>query len=539
MHIRALVLSAFLLAAVAVAQDVPDVQCQAKVAEAAKSTPAATPEASGARPVAFVSAQDAQDQETELLDEITRALKTLELQIDLEELEGDLDFTKGAIAIMVGPDGKAQVLGEDAIEGLHVDLQDADVALGAIDLGSDEIDRLLAQLDRSAEDGGHERGYLGIQMNLDGGMNVTGVLPGSGAAKAGLQPGDRILEIAGQSTADEGIGGFLEGLEAGGKVKVVYARGDKKKRAKVRLMTLGAIQGEEDEEPAVESSPVEDVEFGGLRERVRGRVLRELGDAEGRISIVIAGEDGEQKIIETRDIDLGDLEGNATFGLSVIADDEEGVHVFRTDEGQSRRLRMRFGDPGDRDHNVEVREAPEGRRRRVLLDEVGEDHRTIEVHVDAEVDASGPGFLWVSDDEVVHDHDEGQGRGRIIIKRIRNGQETTEEYKLDGGHAELPEQVRRLLDGHGGDELHRHDAGPDAEHEVRRLRRVRPEGGGAVPPAPQRVRGHDADARSNSRHDGRDHEIARLEEHVRELEERIGRLERVIERLERLERRRR
>jgi len=236
------------------------------------------------------------------------------------------------------------------------------------------------------------------------------------------------------------------------------------------------------------------------------------------------------------------------------------------------------------EHGIGEHDAADGRLHRVHVGGGDDDGRTIRVHVDTEVEAGAEGLHRTGD----HDHGDGQAHGRIVIKRLGEGQESVEEYEFDAGRGELPGLLRRVLESHGGGELHRHDRGADVEHEVRRIRRIRPEEGHA---APQRMERHDEDAhpsreprlfrlrldggsmmeglergllgeflldgqgpdrqregadrprrhgREGGRGDGRSSraqdrgpEVERLHEHIRELEQRIGRLERVIERLER------
>jgi hypothetical protein len=84
---------------------------------------------------------------------------------------------------------------------------------------------------RQPEEERHPRGFLGVEWSqeLDGGrlqLYIRRVLPGSAAAKAGLEPGDLLLRIKGQP-----LGGVKEartilgGLEPGNTISLLIRRG--------------------------------------------------------------------------------------------------------------------------------------------------------------------------------------------------------------------------------------------------------------------------------------------------------------------------
>jgi membrane-associated protease RseP (regulator of RpoE activity) len=95
-----------------------------------------------------------------------------------------------------------------------------------------ELSREQAEVVR-VEHGFGSRPVLGVLLAADdgGGVRVAGVTPDSGAAKAGLKPGDRITSIDGRqvlgSTGElrvENLRRLLDGLEAGRQVRVGYQR---------------------------------------------------------------------------------------------------------------------------------------------------------------------------------------------------------------------------------------------------------------------------------------------------------------------------
>ena len=79
----------------------------------------------------------------------------------------------------------------------------------------------------------------GLQLAREGSMvRAAQVVAGSPAAKAKIQPGDEVVEIAGRPAADytaEGAAGLLDHGKAGSKVKLVIARDGKRKKVKLKL----------------------------------------------------------------------------------------------------------------------------------------------------------------------------------------------------------------------------------------------------------------------------------------------------------------
>jgi len=79
----------------------------------------------------------------------------------------------------------------------------------------------------------------GLQLAREGSMvRAAQVVAGSPAAKAKIQPGDEVVEIAGRPAADytaDGAAGLLDHGKAGSKVKLVIARDGKRKKVKLKL----------------------------------------------------------------------------------------------------------------------------------------------------------------------------------------------------------------------------------------------------------------------------------------------------------------
>ena len=217
------------------------------------------------------------------------------------------------------------------VKGAQTVVLEAAQLAGATDEPA-EILAALAQLGYA----GDERGYLGIRMNQDeGGMTVEGVLPGSGAAQAGLRAGDRILSIDGRSTTDEGLIEFLTGLEAGDSVEVRYERDGDRGRAKVRLMTLEAVQAGGEGESEEEHEHGEAEEHGEARGLIKVEPAIEWVEGEaGEVAIVEVEESGGEPQVFTikigdETIEVGELEG---IHFEVDTDftlDETDVQDFR------------------------------------------------------------------------------------------------------------------------------------------------------------------------------------------------------------------
>jgi serine protease Do len=116
----------------------------------------------------------------------------------------------GSFILMANPDGNVESLGVVSVES------------------------------RSLRDG--DKAYLGVMMdfsNEQGGIALQKIMPGSAAAKAGLQAGDIILAVD-----QENLTGFMEmrtllqRLQPGSEIIVTYKRGNVRKKTTVELGSL-------------------------------------------------------------------------------------------------------------------------------------------------------------------------------------------------------------------------------------------------------------------------------------------------------------
>lgn len=382
MLIQAILTSALMLAAPAVAQDEActekqcettcTVKCTATVVKA-DDDKACAKACESAKPVVLKVEARADEACAKACEKACETAQPVALKVEACEGEGECEATceiitsdgsKGECCLTVaGTDGDEEthlVLRNLGVDLVGLELSEAElVDLAELDLELAELTKELSALGYIAgdvvvelEESAGERGYLGVQMSLEDGMNILNVMPGSGAAEAGLNAGDRILMINGHSTADEGISELLEGLEAGESVKIVYQRGEKKHRGKVQLMTLGAIQGGPQPAPLAalgyvgehdnkEHSDFLLTEHADVLHKEHSDVLHkeilkqvQLGHEgqPGIITIAIAGADGEPQIIEERVIEIGDGEGEISFGLA-MTDDDGQIRIFNTEDG--------------------------------------------------------------------------------------------------------------------------------------------------------------------------------------------------------------
>ena len=232
-------------------------------------------------------------------------------------------------------------------------------AVTSEDAQSDEIASALSELESVLRDG--DRGYLGIRMIQDEGLLVDSVMSSSGAERAGLQSGDRILSINGKSALDDDILDYMQGLEAGDSVNVTYQRGDQKRETTIELMTLDAIQGarDADEPPTMEFTVDEEftVEEEPVEEPVVVKV--EAGPSDDEIRRIIRAEvekDVEEEFVdETEGIEWdsipnvpftvqwdGDQSTDSSSGIVIytIKTDEEGQEGTYT-------IKVLSGDPDE------------------------------------------------------------------------------------------------------------------------------------------------------------------------------------------------
>jgi len=121
-----------------------------------------------------------------------------------------------------------------------------------VDFGEDLVERIAAMENRptfvkppasgiSFFGGGRPRAVLGIQLGddpNDGGAKVENLTAGGPAEKAGLKPGDVIVDIDGTSLKGaSGLTTYLRPKKPGDAVKVTYRRGAERKTVEIKLGT--------------------------------------------------------------------------------------------------------------------------------------------------------------------------------------------------------------------------------------------------------------------------------------------------------------
>ena len=99
----------------------------------------------------------------------------------------------------------------------------------------DEIKRSLPALQRGEDP---ERAFLGVSSGPapEGGAEIGGVVDGGPAARAGMRPGDTIVEIGDQPVRDpEDVSGVVNARRPGDEVRVVVERGGERRTLTVTL----------------------------------------------------------------------------------------------------------------------------------------------------------------------------------------------------------------------------------------------------------------------------------------------------------------
>lgn len=116
----------------------------------------------------------------------------------------------------------------------------ADAARRVAELSRTEAGHDMAAAAQLAD--GAARARLGVLLGVDlqAGVRIVGVTPGSGAEKAGLRSGDRLLRIRGEAIAGangearvEAAREALSRLESGSKVKLTYQRDGREQTVEV------------------------------------------------------------------------------------------------------------------------------------------------------------------------------------------------------------------------------------------------------------------------------------------------------------------
>ncbi|HIF42418.1 MAG TPA: PDZ domain-containing protein [Planctomycetes bacterium] len=289
----------------------------------------------------------------------------------------------------------------------------------------------VKRLSLATEGQGPDRGYLGVQMTIeDGVMIVESVMPGSGADKAGLQAGDRILSVNKIKFDQEGGEEKLASLKAGKKAKVHFERPGE---GSVHIMRT-----------TVSLSPLSAIDQGG-ESRVQVNRLRRVTEAE---------EDGggEQptrrvrvrKSLE-RDVELHSPEGRAR----VMRDGEKGGNVMFFGPGEGPGSKIADHDEDSGTFEVHFRATPDGESLRLR------GSQDVEIHADGDHSES----------------DSARSLGRAIVKRrSEDVQERVMKLRLDGHDLEgLPgnvrEHIRKLIREQGGEGEHQIRVRMDRDHE--------------------------------------------------------------------------
>ncbi len=123
-----------------------------------------------------------------------------------------LDLVDGKATVVIKKDdnGDVQVIEEsfDLDKGQDINvLIDDMMAEHGIEINDANVHRKIIQLDKSFTSISDDKPRLGFMASVkDEGWEVISVVPNSGAAQAGIQTGDLLISIDGQSTAKGGLG---------------------------------------------------------------------------------------------------------------------------------------------------------------------------------------------------------------------------------------------------------------------------------------------------------------------------------------------
>ena len=167
-----------------------------------------------------------------------------------------VDLVQTDAAISPGNSGGALADGEGRVIGVNVAY--IPPTLGAVSLGfaipaatvADVVDQLL-------DTGTVEHVFLGVQpapvteevarqfdLDVDTGVLVVGVVPGSGAEQAGLQPGDIIVAVAGEPVESvEQFLGHLRQADPGDEIELTIVRDGEEREVRVVLGQRSSATG--------------------------------------------------------------------------------------------------------------------------------------------------------------------------------------------------------------------------------------------------------------------------------------------------------
>ncbi len=127
---------------------------------------------------------------------------------------GDVDMNlvggKATVVIKKDNNGDVEVIEEtfDMEDGTDINvLVDQLMEEHGIEVGDAEVHRKVIQLDKSFTRIDDDKPRMGFMATVnDEGWEIMSVVPDSGAAEAGIQKGDVVISIDGESTAKDGLG---------------------------------------------------------------------------------------------------------------------------------------------------------------------------------------------------------------------------------------------------------------------------------------------------------------------------------------------
>ena len=272
-------------------------------------------------------------------------------------------------------------IGQEASAARPLTRQASDVQQSATQRWLAATPRLLQEeAEESGVSADTERGYLGIQVSAgDGAQIVQNVFPGTAAAKAGLEVGDRIVRIAGVAVGEgtQALAG-LKDTKPGSKVSLRVERNGWTRDMEV---TLGAFDGAWQSSQASEQEEIEEVEDEddfqfevftaeesseegeqeegahtfrwrpapgehGEHEDSDGKHFShsfELPGGSGKIEIHVQG-DGADHLLEK--LHSGDLGALGDLGCKIVIQSDGEIHVG---EGEAGRFGLRLHAEGDHD----------------------------------------------------------------------------------------------------------------------------------------------------------------------------------------------
>jgi hypothetical protein len=338
---------------------------------------------------------------------------------------------KGLSAEVIELSEQVRAQAEQARANVDLLLQQVDTAQA----GAAATRILLAPPVKETTEQDPDRGYLGIQMSIENGvMIVAGVMPGSGADKAGLEAGDRISRINKINLAKDGAAEKLANLKAGKTAKVTFERDGQIQKVDVKLRPLSAL--DEGEEQRIELNPIRNVTV-------------EVGQDEGKLL------ERRVRVLAPKNVDV---RVDSPEGLArALKRGAAGGQIMFFGPGEGPESKTADHDEAPSRHEVLLQDGPEGRRVRLPSGQ------EVEIHFQAGHSESNP----------------GQPHGRAVLKVLSDGgEEHVMEFELDGHGLEgLPDHLRELLKEHGGDgermirmRMERTHEGDDEEHDVHVLR---------------------------------------------------------------------